>query len=87
MGENPPRYQISITPRVGPPIQLRATIPDWIKSSDVVMVAVDDIVPDNEPCESGWTGVMQVFRLQINPVSPSEEGGSMPSASTNQDRP
>jgi hypothetical protein len=64
-GELPPRYQISITPRVGPPLHLRGTIPEWLDRDDVLLVAVDDTVPDNQPCESGWTGVMQVFRLQV----------------------
>jgi hypothetical protein len=67
-GELPPRYQISIEPRVGPPLHLRGTIPSWLDKEDVLLVAVDDTVPDNEPCESGWSGVMQVFRLQVEPL-------------------
>jgi hypothetical protein len=67
-GELPPRYQISIKPMQGPPLQLRVTIPAWLPPQDVLLVAVDDTVPDNEPCESGWSGVMQVFRLEIQPA-------------------
>ena len=76
-GEMPPRYKISIKPMVGPPLRLRATIPEGLSASDVLLVAVDDVVPDNEPCDSGWSGVMQVFRLQINPSStPGQSEGS-----------
>jgi hypothetical protein len=70
-GPMPPRYPISITPKVGAALQLRVTIPDWLSPEDVLLVAVDDTVPDNEPCASGWTGVMQVFRLQIDPAAAS----------------
>ena len=63
----PPRYQLSITPKVGPALQLRATIPEWLPPKDVLLVGVDDTVPSNEPCESGWSGVIQIFRLQIEP--------------------
>lgn len=64
-GEMPPRYKISISPMTGPPLQLRVTIPEGLAPSDVTLVAVDDVVPDNEPCASGWSGVMNVFRLEI----------------------
>lgn len=64
-GELPPRYQISITPKVGPPLHLRGTIPEWLDRREVLLVSVDDTVPDNAPCASGWTGVMHVFQLQV----------------------
>lgn len=64
-GPRPPRYRISITPTIGPAIQLRGTIPEWLPPADVLLVGVDDTVPDNEPCASGWVGTMQVFRVQI----------------------
>jgi hypothetical protein len=68
-GALPPRYEISIKPtdpaNPPPPLQLRVTIPDWLPAEEVVMVAVDDTVPDNRPCTSGWFGVMQVFRLEV----------------------
>ncbi len=66
-GTLPPRYQIAIEPKVGPPLQIRVTIPDWLPHEDVLLVTVEDIAPDNEPCSSGWSGVTQVFRLQIEP--------------------
>ncbi|MFZ1430736.1 MAG: hypothetical protein WAS21_28710 [Geminicoccaceae bacterium] len=67
-GTLPPRYRISITPQVGPPLRIRATIPEWLAPEDVLLVGVDDTVPDNEPCVSGWAGVIQIFRLQITPA-------------------
>jgi hypothetical protein len=67
-GEMPSRYRIAIKPMVGPALQLRATIPDGVSAADVVLVSVVDVVPDNEPCASGWTGTMQVFRLEIKPL-------------------
>ncbi len=63
----PPRYPLSITPQVGSALQLRVTIPEWLPPKDVLLVEVDDTVADNEPCASGWSGVIQVFRLQIEP--------------------
>ena len=67
-GELPPHYQISISPKVGTPLQLRATIPEGLAPEDVLLVEVEDTVPDNAPCASGWFGVMEVFRLQIEPA-------------------
>jgi hypothetical protein len=67
-GELPPIYKISITPQVGPPLHLRATIPDWLSRENVVLVIVQDTIPDSHPCESGWSGLMEVFRLQIEPA-------------------
>jgi hypothetical protein len=66
-GKLPPRYEIAISPMIGPPIQLRVEIPDWLDPIDVLLVGVDDTVPNNQPCASGWKGVMQVFRLEIVP--------------------
>ncbi len=64
-GVLPPRYILSITPQVGPPLQIRVTIPDWLPPEDVLLVGVDDTVADNAPCASGWSGVIQVFRLLV----------------------
>lgn len=68
-GEMPSRYNISIKPMVGGALQLRATLPEGVSAADVVLVSVTDVVPDNEPCASGWTGTMEVFRLEVKPLA------------------